>query len=110
MMDKKAMYENWPEFIATVVLVIGFIISLSLHSAFMSYVTILLCGGMFGRFWYGLDNEKKFSWLIVITGFLIGFLLGEYYASKRAIILLFVIGVVISHYLHAKGYVKTVTY
>lgn len=110
-MNKHAIwYMHWPEIIGFVVLILGFFVALSLQSAFMSYITVLLCGMIFGRLWHGVERTSKFSWLIVIFGFLIGFVLGDYYGDRRIIILLFVIGIIVSYWLHNEGYIESLQY
>jgi hypothetical protein len=114
-MNKKAKlkmnyWENWVEITSFMLLVLGFFIAGSLGSAVVSYVVVFLCGMAAGRLWYRQKQNIKIPWLLIMIGFLIGFLLGSFYGNKKIIILLFVIGTVVSYYLHNKEIIKTTEY
>ena len=107
-MNKKAtvdMLFNWAEYLALIVLVIGFIIAFSVGSQFMAYTVILLAGLFFGRIWYIRKSLSRVPWIMVIMGFLIGFTIGVRYGDPKIIIVLFALGVMISYYVHAKKWV-----
>jgi hypothetical protein len=106
-MKSKKSYEfleTWVELFFFVLLVIAFIISVSLGSAFFTYIVILLLGLMAGRFLQ--KRKKQFPFYLVILGGLIGFVLGTRYANWKVTVFLFIVGVSISFYVHEKGYLK----
>ena len=71
-------HEYWVEIISLFVLVLGLIFALStIGSAFMAYLIIFLWGMFFGRVWYRFRNSFRFTWGVVIFGFLLGFILGS---------------------------------
>jgi hypothetical protein len=114
-MNRKAalMLENWPETLAWALLFIGFFLSLSSTSAFVSYILIFLCGAGLGRSWIYIRKESgtfKFGYFLIIVAFLIGFLLGTRYANRTALIILFVAGGILSYYLHKEGHIKSTAY
>ena len=111
MIGKKAsgtFFNNWVEIIAGICLVIGFILAIFSRSAVVSYFVILFSGFMFGRWWFRYKTkEVRLPILIISVGFLIGFLIGSFYGDKRIMIVLFLIGIIGSYYLHDKGYVRS---
>ena len=79
-------------------------------SAVISYIVITLSGFMGGRIWYRIKENLKTPWIVILFGFLVGFVLGSFYGNKKIIILLYVVGIAISYYLHLEGYVKSLEY
>ena len=107
-MNKKAAIDlmfNWAEYLALIVLVIGFIIAFSVGSQFMAYTVILLAGFFFGRIWYKRKSLSRVPWIMVIMGFLIGFTIGVRYGRPEIIIVLFALGVMFGYYVHVKKWV-----
>jgi len=98
---------SWPEILALILLVIGFILAVSAGSAVITYIVVFFSGLYFGRLWYAYYNSIRTPWFIIIFCFLIGYLLGSFYGSFRVIIVLFILGIFIGFYLHQKKIVKT---
>ena len=97
-------YERWAELFFVILLVVGFVISIIAGSAFFNYIIIFLCGVMAGRV---LQVRKgRVPYYLIVFGFLIGYVLGKRYGNWRVIIFLFIIGTVISFYLHEKEYIR----
>jgi len=106
MMNKKGInfLDSWAEFFFLVMLIIGFVVSVAIGSAFFSYVVIFLFGGMAGRF---LNYRKiAFPFYLVVVGLLIGYVIGSRYGNWRVNLFCFVAGVAISWYLHGKRILK----
>ena len=103
-------FENWVEFFFFVLLVIGFMLSLLAPSAFLSYIIIFIFGGMAGRVIYGRKGKLHFPFYLIIIGFLIGYIIGAYYGNKIVILTLFVVGGIISYYLHDKGIIHDIEF
>lgn len=101
------MLENWPETLALALLIIGLALSLASGSAFLSYILIILCGGAAGRLWFSMNKSWKFAGTLLISGFLVGFLLGSYYANKIILTILFFVGAILSYYLHERKIIKS---
>jgi len=102
--------ENWVEYVFFVLLVLGFFLAISSGSAIVSYVIIFFCGMMGGRLLFKLKSDLKIPWVIILMGFLIGFVMGSFYGDKRMIIFCYIFGIIFSHYLHEKGILKTTEY
>ena len=104
------MWFNWPEILATIVIIIGFFLAISAGSAIMLYFVMLLMGLFFGRLWFMIQRQIKMPWFIVIFCFLLGFLIGAFvtrYGDSKIIILIFIIGIMTGYYLHAKNLISS---
>lgn len=95
-------YKNWMEFFFVVLMVIGILIALSAPSAVISYIIIFLAGMFAGRLIYERKNKIQLPYFMIIAGFVVGYLIGVYYGSRRIMIALFVIGAVLSYKLYDK--------
>ena len=96
--------DKWAEFFFLILLIIGFIVSISIGSAFFSYIVVFLFGGMAGRF---LNYRKMlFPFYLVVIGLLIGYILGSRYGNWRLNLFFFIAGAAISWYLHGKGILR----
>ena len=104
------LFKSWAEFFFFVLMVIGFIIALFAPSAIISYTVIFLSGMIAGRLLYDRKHKMTFPYYIIIVGFLIGYLLGTYYGSRKIVIILFVLGALFSYHLCNKGYLKDLPY
>jgi len=103
-----SIFGDWAELLGLLFLIIGFIIAIRSTSAFLSYVIILVIGCMVGRFWYKIKDQFRFPWLIVIFGLLVGYLLGDRYGSNLVIIILFLLGAIVSYYVHENHVITSV--
>ena len=105
-------FKNWAEFFFFIVMVIGLIVGLwtTSFSAVISYIVIFLSGMIGGRLLYDRKGKLTFPYYIIIIGFLIGYVLGTYYGSKWIVVILFVLGILFSYYLHDKGYIRDVPF
>lgn len=113
MIGKKAKFDlmdNWPEFFAFVLLVIGFIIGISAGSAVILYIIALLFGAAFGRWWFRFRKKMKVPATIITVGALIGLTLGSFYGDRRIVILLFAAGFAASYYLHERKIIHSAEY
>jgi len=104
--NKKAvLFTLWAELFAIALLVVGFIFSFTtIGSSFVSYIVVFLWGMMFGRLWYKLRKSFRFPWLLIIIGFLVGYVLASMihdYGKPFLLVLFYFIGMVISYQLHA---------
>ena len=100
------LYKNWMELFFLVLVIIGIFIAFSSPSAFISYIMILLSGIFAGRLIYERKNKIQLPYFMIIAGFVIGYLIGVYYGSRRIIILLFVLGMILGYKLYDKKILK----
>ena len=112
MIGKKAdwMVDNWAEFFALALLIIGFIMAASAGSAVILYAVSLLFGAAFGRWWFRFKKKLKVPIAIIIIGTLIGITLGSFYGDRRIVVALFAVGFAASYYLHDKKYLHSAEY
>jgi len=102
------LYKWWVEAAFTIVLFLGIVISLLAPSATISYVMIFLTGMMVGRAWYQGKRQIKAPTVLVIIGFIIGYMIGARlgYGSWKVVLMMFLVGTFLSYWLHDEGYIK----
>jgi hypothetical protein len=105
-------FKNWAEFFFFVIMVLGLIVALwaTSFSAVISYIVVFLSGMIGGRLLYDRKKKLTFPYYVILTGFLIGYVIGTYYGSRKVVIILFVLGVLFSYHLYNKGYVRDITF
>ncbi len=95
--------EAWAETLAVVLVLIGFLVSLLLTSALLVYLVIILAGFLAGRVFYiKRFKEPIFPFILMIIGFLFGYVLGSFGASRFWTVVFFAVGLAVSYYLHLK--------
>ena len=77
-------FGSWAELFFFILLVIGFFLSLLAPSAVVSYLMIFALGMMAGRLIYERKNKIQFPYIMIIAGFVIGYLIGIYYGSNSS--------------------------
>jgi hypothetical protein len=100
--------KRWVEIIFLTLLVIGFLFSLLAPSAVLSYLIIFAMGMICGRMIYFRKKSMVFPYVMIMVGFLIGYLIGSRYGNWLVIAVLFVLASILSYYLHEQGYVKDI--
>jgi len=102
-MGKIIWEERWTQIFALLFLVIGFLVAIILQSAFFSYLAVLLGGFLAARLYYMKRfKEPIFPFIMIIIGFLVGYLIGGIWVSRFWIIIFFALGFAVSYYLHVK--------
>ena len=99
-------HKNWMEFWFLIVVIAGVFIAFLVQSAVISYFIIFVSGIFAGRLFYERKGKLLLPYIIIITGFVIGFLIGANYGNRHIIIILFVIGAVLSYKLYDKKILK----
>lgn len=94
------------EFFFFVLMIIGVLVALSAPSAIISYAIIFVSGIFAGRLIYERKNKIQLPYLMIIAGFVIGYLVGVYYGSRRIAIALFVAGAILGYKLYDKKILK----
>ena len=102
------MVSMWVEYVALVVLFIGFFISMSSGSAFLSYLVIFLSGLLTGRIVFQNRKALPFKYYILMLVFLVGYILGTYvsFGSRKVIVVVFILSNILSYYIHDRGYIQ----
>lgn len=98
---------HWPEIIAAILLLLGFLTALIIQSPLLNYLTIFCAGILAGRMVYQKHRTQPiFPFILIAIGFLLGFMLGAISANKIIIFILFIGGAYLSHWAHKQGYVE----
>ena len=105
-------FKSWAEFFFFVLMIVGLIVSLwaTTMSAVISYIVVFLSGMIGGRLLYHRKKKLTIPYYIILAGFLIGYVIGTYYGSRKVVIILFILGVLLSYHLHNKGYIRDVPF
>ena len=97
------MEEQWVELFTVCFLVLGFMISILLQQALLGYISIAVAGLIAGRVYY----TKRFAepiipFILMIVGFLLGYLIGAYWVSRLLTAGLFIGAFLLSYYMHLR--------
>lgn len=110
MKSKKAqLFETWVEFLFVLLFVGGIILALAIENVFLGYLVLFFIGMICGRIIYQRSKIKKtyqFPFYFILSGLLLGYLIGLGYGNNIALIITFIIGVFISHYMHKHKYIE----
>jgi hypothetical protein len=101
------LLDDWAEMFALFLLFIGLVISLLSDAAIISYIMITICGFVVGRIYHKKKGNLRFPFLIIVLGFLIGYVIGIEINNRGKfifIILFFIVGCYIGYYFDEKGY------
>jgi hypothetical protein len=101
-----AYWSEWAEFFFFVLLFVGIVIGILSPSAAITYLVGFFSGMMAGRLLYERKNKGRAPYLLIIIGFLMGYVIGTFYGDRRITFLLFVFGAVLSYYLFNKKILK----
>jgi hypothetical protein len=93
---------NWVELSFILLLILGFVISVFVNDVLLSYALVLMAGLGSGKIIYHKAKDFLFPHILLITGFILGFIIGHKEGSTIALILIFLAGNAISYYAHKK--------
>ena len=89
---------------------VGLLIGIASPSATITYLVGFFSGAMAGRLLYERKNKLRAPYLLIIIGFIIGYVIGTFYGDKRITFLLFIFGAVLTYYLFDKGILRDTRY
>lgn len=93
--------ENWVETLTIACIVLGFILSLTLHNAFLSYLIIFIIGFLAGRMYYIKKHKEPIVHIVIlILGFLLGYLIASFWSNRLLAFIIFFSAFYLSYYLH----------
>ena len=96
--------EQWAEALTILFLALGFVIAVLLQSALFTFLSVIIAGFLSARVYYlKRFSEPTFPFILVIVGFLVGYLLGSFWASRLWVLVFFALSFALSYYLHLKG-------
>ena len=97
------IWKDWAEVLGLILLLFGFIFSISMNSALFVYIVIFLSGLLAGRYYFlRIGRQPLFPFFLIIIGFLLGYVLGSFAANRKLVIFLFFFAWIISHVAHKK--------
>ena len=101
------LQEIWAETLAIILLLIGFLIAILLVKSYLIYIVMILSGFLAGRiFFIKRFKEPIFPIILMVLGFVIGYVLGTFWASRFWAIAIFSVCFGVSYYLHLKKILK----
>ena len=95
---------HWPELLALIFTLLGFLLSVLISRPGLSYFSVFVSGLLAARLYY-LQRYKQpiLPSVLIILGFLVGYVAGSFWASRFWTIFFFFCGFAISYYMHLKG-------
>ncbi|MFC1727841.1 hypothetical protein ACFLZ7_00035 [Nanoarchaeota archaeon] len=106
------LFETWVEVLFLIFFVLGIVLSITINNSFLAYFILFLIGLICGRIIYIRYKVKPtygFAFYLTLGGLLLGYLLGVGYGNWKLLIVIFLIGIWVGHYIHKKGYLKVTT-
>lgn len=101
--------QRWPEILSVCLLIIGLILSFMAGSLIMYLIVAFLTGAFFGHLWYKTRKSLQFTYFMMITCFMIGFVIGSFFTrygnpktTPILTILVYLVGIILSYMLHKK--------
>ncbi|MCK5282327.1 MAG: hypothetical protein KAK00_02875 [Nanoarchaeota archaeon] len=110
-MNKKAalnFFSEWAEFFSLVLLFIGIFIGIISPSAAITYLVAIFAGFFAGRLLYERKEKLKAPYLLIIIGFIMGYVIGTFYGDRRITFILFLIGTALGYFLFDKKIIKDI--
>lgn len=89
----------WVEIFFIVFIVLGALLGFLIRNAAMSYTILFLFGLVTGTVIYSKRNVSLFPYILLVSGFAIGYIVGNRVADIFALLALFVVGNVASYHI-----------
>lgn len=105
-----AYWSDWAEFFFFILLFIGLIFGALSPSAVITYLVGFFAGMMAGRLLYERKNKGRAPYLLIIIGFVMGYVIGTFHGSRQITFLLFIFGAAFGYYLFDKKIVRDILY
>src|SRR3989344_8970454 len=94
--------QHWPELFALFFTLIGFLISVIITQPGLSYFAVFVSGLLAGRIYYIQRYKPILPSILIILGFLVGYVAGSFWVSRFWTIIFFLTGFGFSYYIHVK--------
>ena len=100
--------KSWAEALGLALCALGFLLAILLRNPILGYISVFLGGLIAGRIYY-LKKYKEpiLPFVLMILGFLLGYLAGSLWASRVLVLMYFIVGFIVSYYLHLKEILAT---
>jgi 4-hydroxybenzoate polyprenyltransferase len=93
---------NWVEVFFIILLLIGFLVSLFINNLYLSYGVVLLTGLASGKILYHKKKDNFFPHLLLMSGFILGYIIGNKEGTPVLILLLFIAGIMGCYHAHKR--------
>ena len=105
MSDVWPIHKRYAEILAVLFLVLGFAVSTLTINAWFGFIAIFIAGFAAGRVYYfKRKKDPILPYLLVVGGFVVGFLMGNVWSSRFVVLLFFAIGFGLSYWLYMKNF------
>ncbi len=95
--------EEWVEAFTLAFVTLGALVSILIKSDLFTFISIFLAGFLAARSYYiRRFKEPILPFLLIIVGFLTGYVVASFWSSRITILLIFGLGFGVSYYLHMK--------
>ncbi len=102
----EVVWKKWAEAGFILLILAGFLVSISIQNPWLSYFVILAAGFMTGRLWFSKAGKKPlFAFFLIIAGFLLGYMIGAFNADRKVVLIIFILSWVLSYKMHQEGYI-----
>ncbi len=98
--------EDWVEYCALALFVLGFLLAFSSGSENLSYVFVVLVGLTFAHLWFRWRKNLKVILVFLMLAFLFGYVIGNFYGSRKLSAVLFLLALFAGYQLQARGWLK----
>lgn len=99
--------EHWEELFVLFFALLGFIISVVITQPVLSYFAVFVSGLLAGRLYYIQRFKPILPSVLIILGFLVGYVAGSFWVSLFWTIVFFLSGFSLSYYIHVKGIIAS---
>ena len=102
--DVFPIHKRYAEILAIIFLFLGFYISVSTVNPVFGIIAIFIAGFAAGRVYYfKRKKDPILPYILVVAGFIVGFLMGNVWSSRLVVLLFFAIGFGLSYWLYMKN-------
>jgi hypothetical protein len=109
-MNKKALtyWSDWAETFFLFLLLLGLVIGVLSPSAAVTYLIAFFAGAVAGRIIWFRKNKIMAPYVLIVIGFVLGFIITSFRGERGITFLLFLLGAVITYYLFKNKVLKDV--
>ncbi len=101
-------FSNWAEVFFLILLFTGLVFGVMSPSAVITYLVGFFSGMMAGRLFYERKDKGRAPYLLIIIGFVMGYVIGTFHGDRRVTFLLFIFGAALSYYLFDRKIIKDI--
>ena len=107
--SRKATFQywsDWAELFFIILLLVGIVMGVMSPNYFITYAVSFVAGMIAGRLIYDRKDKGKAPYLLIIIGFILGFVVGTFHGNRTITFLLFLFGAALTYYLFDKKIIK----